>query len=307
MSGVARGYIEVTGTAVTMPFTRVEGREPGPHLFVTGGVHGGEYPGIEAAIRFAGMLDPDTLRGRVTTVHMTNPPAFYAKTQYVVPLDGRNLNREFPGLATGTVSQRMAHAVFQLARAADAWVDLHGGDIHEALVPFVIYSPLGAPPVAERSRAMAFAYGIPVLVESASIEGGSYATASHHGVAAILAESGQVGQLDEAAVQTHLDGLRRILRLLGMTAGDPPSPGSPPEPPRVYTKNLWVQAPVNGLQYPAVEVGAEVREGQIGARIKNEWGEVVAEMAIPSNGRVLFQARSLAINAGDPLFAVIAP
>ena len=306
MSGTERGYLDVDGTAVKIPYTRVEGRQAGPHLLVTGGVHGGEYPGIEAAIRFASMLDPRTLRGGVTIIHMANPPAFYGKSQYVVRLDGKNLNREFPGSARGTVSQRMAYAVFQLARHADAWVDLHGGDIHEALVPFVIYSPLGNPAVAERSRSMAHAYGISVLVESASLEGGSYATASLNGIAAILAESGQMGQLDEAAVQRHLDGLFRVLHLLGML-DHPGLSEIPPDSHRVYTRNLWVHAPVGGLHYPAVRVGDEVRKGQIGARIQNEWGEVVAEMAAPSDGRVLFQATSLAITPGDPLFAVVAP
>ncbi|MGC8489347.1 MAG: M14 family metallopeptidase [Clostridia bacterium] len=304
MSAKTRGYIEVPGTDVQIPYTQVEGFEPGPRLLVTGGVHGGEYPGIEAAIRFAASLRPEEIRGTVTVIHLTNPPAFYGKTQYVVPLDGKNLNREFPGRADGTPTERMAYAVFNMARSHDAWVDLHGGDIHEALVPFVIYSPLGDPAVAARSQAMAHAYGIETLVESASIQGGSYATATAHGIAAILAESGQVGQLDERSVARHLDGLARVLALLGISAAGAPA-SVPPASPVVYTQNLWVRAPMRGLQYPVVEVGEDVVEGQVGARIQNEWGEVLAELPVPASGRVLFRATSLAITEGDPLFAVI--
>lgn len=304
MSSKMRGYIEVPGTEVRIPYTRVEGREPGLKLLVTGGVHGGEYPGIEAAIRLATRLEPDQIRGTVTVVHMTSPPAFYAKSQYVVPLDGKNLNREFPGRPDGSPTERMAYAVFEVAKHQDAWIDLHGGDIHEALIPFVLYSPLGDPVVAARSQAMAHAYGIETVVESASIQGGSYATASQHGIAAILAESGQVGQLDEPSIDRHLDGLSRVLYLLGLL----PEPGPvthPPETPVVYKENLWVRAPQNGLQYPAVHVGEQVIEGQIGCRIKNEWGDLIVELPVPATGRVLFQATSLAITAGDPLFAVI--
>jgi predicted deacylase len=271
---------------------------------VTGGAHGGEYPGIEAAVRFAASLRPEEIRGTVTVIHLTNPPAFYGKTQYVVPLDGKNLNREFPGRADGTPTERMAYAVFNVARNQDAWVDLHGGDIHEALVPFVIYSPLGDPAVAARSKAMAHAYGIETLVESASIQGGSYATATAHGIAAILAESGQVGQLDEISVARHLNGLARVLALLGISAAGGPA-SVPPASPVVYTQNLWVRAPMRGLQYPVVEVGEDVVEGQVGARIQNEWGEVLAELPVPASGRILFRATSLAITEGDPLFAVI--
>jgi len=305
VSGKLRGYLEVPGTAVRIPYTRLEGKAPGMRLLVTGGVHGGEYPGIEAAIRLAGRLDPDRLRGLVTVIHLANPPAFYSKTQYVVPLDGKNLNRAFPGNPGGSPTERMAHAVFEVARTHDAWIDLHGGDIHEALLPFVIYSAEGGPVVARRAKVMAEAYGIPTLVESDAIEGAGYAVAARHRLAAILAEAGQVGQLDETSVVRHVDGVFRVLVALGMLAA-PDAVTPPAEAVDVYTRNLWVRAPVDGFQYPAVRVGDTVREGQICCRIRNEWGELQAECAAPAQGRVLFHATSLAINAGDPLFAVIA-
>ncbi|MDP2958988.1 MAG: hypothetical protein Q8N53_21375, partial [Longimicrobiales bacterium] len=45
------GFLDVPGTGVRMPMTVVNGVEDGPRVLITGGVHGGEYPGIEAAIR----------------------------------------------------------------------------------------------------------------------------------------------------------------------------------------------------------------------------------------------------------------
>ena len=52
------GFLEVPGTPIAMPVTVVRGAAPGPVLSVTAGVHGGEYPGIEAAIQTARALDP---------------------------------------------------------------------------------------------------------------------------------------------------------------------------------------------------------------------------------------------------------
>ena len=207
-----RHLLAIPGTDIALPYTQIDGDAKGPTLLITGGVHGGEYPGIEAAIRFANALDPSRLRGRVYVIHLTNPPAFYGKSQYYVPLDGKNLNRVFPGSALGSVSERMAHRVSELARTSDFWVDMHGGDIHEALVPFTIYSDGGSPEVVAQSRQMAEAYGIARILESSSVAGGTYAFAATVGIPAILTESGQMGQLDEEAVQVHLRGLENILR-----------------------------------------------------------------------------------------------
>ncbi|MGH2404155.1 MAG: M14 family metallopeptidase, partial [bacterium] len=224
----ARGVLPVPGTGLQLPLTLAYGAQPGPLVLVTGGVHGGEYPGIEAAIRLARELDPTMMRGRVAIVHIYSLSAFHARLQYLVPEDGKNPNRVFPGKATGTVSERLAHVLMEtLVAGADAWVDLHGGDIHEELDPFTIYSDGAAADVVAKSRAMAEAYGIPHIIRSQSIAGGTYGAASSRGVPAILTEAGGVGQLDEGSVAVHLKGLRNVLRLLGVLPEEP-QPGPPP-------------------------------------------------------------------------------
>ena len=46
----------------------------------------------------------------VILLPLTNPTAFYAGTKQVVPEDGINLNRAFPGNAKGSLSARLAVA-----------------------------------------------------------------------------------------------------------------------------------------------------------------------------------------------------
>jgi len=74
-----RGWLPVTGTALRLPTTLAHGAEAGPTLLVTGGIHGGEYPGIEAAIGLACALDPAALYGSVIVVHIASPTAFQAR------------------------------------------------------------------------------------------------------------------------------------------------------------------------------------------------------------------------------------
>lgn len=298
-----RGFLDVPGTDIRMPFTDVPGLEPGPTLLVTGGVHGGEYPGIESAIRFAGALDPAHLRGRVKVIHITNPPAFYAKRQYVSPLDEKNLNRVFPGHPAGSPTERMAAVVMEFLADADFWVDLHGGDIHESLLPFTLFSEQGDAAVVAQAEAMARAYGIPHILRSSSIAGGSYAAAANRGIPAILTESGGIGQLDESAVAMHLSGLRRLLTYLGMLDGQSVEPVER----ALLTQFAWVSAPASGLYYSTVRPGQTVRQGEVGGRIKDAFGEWTTDVPVPQDGEVLFSVTSLAINQGDPVFAVAAP
>src|SRR4051794_3676827 len=219
-----RGWLPVPGTAIKLPLTLIHGARPGPTLLVTGGIHGGEYPGIEAAIQLARTPDPATISGSVMVVSIASPTAFQARMQYRVPEDGLNLNRQFPGRATGTVSQRLAACVMaELAARADAWVDLHGVDIHEELEPFTIYSAGAAPAVRDESARLAAAYGIRYLVESDSVRGGTYGAAAAIGLPCILTEAGGVGQLDPAGQAIHSRGLQNVLRALEMLPGAPES------------------------------------------------------------------------------------
>jgi len=292
------GFLDVPGTEARMPFTAVHG--DGPRVLITGGVHGGEYPGIEAAIRIARELDPGQVRGFVVVVHPVNLPAFHARRQYVVPDDGRNLNRQFPGDPAGSLSQRMAYTLMEVARSMDAWIDLHGGDIHEALVPFTIYSDVAEPDVAARSRAMAAVYGIPDVIASASVKGGTYSAAAAAGVPAILAEAGQLGRLDEDCVDIHLKGCRNVLRSLGVLPGEP----DPVEPVRALSRFEWCMAEQSGCWYPSVALGDTVLEGQPVGQVRDYFGETLREYVAPASGIVLFMVTSLAMNEGDPLLAV---
>lgn len=295
------GFLDVPGTGVRMPLTVVAGAGDGPRVLITGGVHGGEYPGIEAAIRLARELDPREIRGSVVVVHPVNLPAFHARVQYLVPQDGKNLNRQFPGNALGTVSERMAHALMtEVVRGADAWVDLHGGDIHEALIPFTIYSDAAEQDVAAASRAMAEVYGIEYVLASATVKGGTYSAAGKAGVPCILAEAGQVGQLDEESVAVHLRGCRNVLKHLGALAGDPE-----PAPPIHLLRSFdWLFSGRTACWYPSVEIGQQVEKGEPVGVVRDYFGVTLEEHRAPSSGVVLFLVTSLAINEGDPLLAV---
>ena len=283
-----------------LPMWLINGSADGPTLVVTGGVHAAEYASIAAALELGRSLEPAGLRGRVIVVPVMNMPAFAARSIYVCPLDGRNLNRVFPGNASGTASEQIADWVFRnVISQANFYVDLHGGDLVEALVPFTIFNRSGNERVDQKSFEMAKIFGIRYLVCSET-PGSTYCAASRAGIPSILAESGGQGIWRPEDVTLHTDGVRRLMRHFDMSDGDTLKPA----PFTLLERFLWLRSEHAGFWYPAASVNDEVKTNQNLGCVKNCEGDILQEAISPADGVVLFTVTSLAINKSDPLLAV---
>lgn len=295
-----KGYVEVPGTPVKIPVTLINGAGEGKTVVITGGTHGGEYPGVETSIRIAKELEPADVCGRVAVLHPVNVPAFFAKSQYVGPYDGKNLNREFPGLATGTVSQRIAYFISsELFSQADFYMDLHGGDIHEELAPFVIYSKLGDEAQVQLALDGAKATGIKYVAGSVSTTG-TFGCAMTMGVPGFLAEIGNLGLWSEAEVEQYLAGVRNVLRMLNVIEGEVKEN----KEAVILDRMEGLNAAHTGCWYPCVTIHDVVKTGQKIGEIRDCFGELLGEYYAPCDGVVLYVIRSLAINDGDPIIAL---
>jgi predicted deacylase len=303
----ATGYVEldVGGSTVAIPVVLVNGTRPGPRVAVTAGLHGCEYVSIAALRQVANGLDPADVSGCLVAVLVANPTAFAARSIYLNPLDGRNLNRAFPGNAAGTASERIADwIVREVMTGSDAFVDMHCGDMNEALVPFSGIEETGDPAIDDLARAMAAAYGLDYLVVG-SLHGPGAATtiATGLGIPAVLGEVGGQGLWPAADVARHADGLRRVLAAVGLrsSAGDPPAPAT-----RRLDSDIWLRSDVAGFWHVAVRPGDTVRAGQPLGEVQDPFGVVLQAVTAPADGTVLFIVSSLAMNAGDPLLAIVA-
>ena len=278
-----------------LPFGLLEGPEPGPVLLVTAGVHGAEYCSIEAALRLL-RIDPAILRGTLLVLPILNGGGFRARSIYVMPEDGRNLNRMFPGRPDGTASEKLAHwLVTAVYPRADAYLDLHGGDLSEALVPFSLF-----PSGSAASETLAGVFGLPVAV-AAGGEGYTINAAGRLGVPSVLAEVGGNGLWDEAGVAQLADGIARVMGHLGMIA----SARVPPARPAPRTVTMWVpSAPHDGLWYPAKDLSDPVEAGEVLGEIRDVFGTVLATVRSDRAGSILYRLTSLAVNRGEALLGV---
>jgi predicted deacylase len=285
-----------------LPCFVARGPHDGPALSLIAGIHGCEYSSIAGVTRFMRSLDTSELRGTITAVPIVSLSSFRARTPFVVPEDGKNLNRCFPGTYEGTFTDALARAVFDaLIEQADVLIDLHGGDQVEDLAPFTLYD---ASPVEGEARSLAIAFGLPYVLRSAPssapIGGTTSSAAAAAGVPAVIAEVGGRGLLEESAVRMHVGGLERALRQLEMLPG---------EADEVFGQQhvgrfVWLRAGVEGWWEPSVEAGALTGVGERLGVVRNLYGDVVEEVVSPEAGVVLFLTTSPAVTADGLLLGL---
>jgi uncharacterized protein len=286
-----------------LPCMEARGAADGPHLCLLAGIHGGEYSSIAAVIRFMNELDTSALSGRITAVPIVSLTSFRTRTAFVVPEDGKNLNRCFPGSAEGTFSEALARHVFdELIAPSDVLIDLHGGDMVEALEPFTLYDEST---VSEQAHGLAVSFGFPYVVRSragdAPIAGTTSAAAAAAGIPAVIAEAGGRGLLEEDAVTLHLDGLGRALAHLGVL----PESGAPAVgPQQLVDRFLWLRSSDEGWWEPVVSAGEVVSAGSALGVVKSLFGDVIEEIVAPDDGVVLFLTSSPAVTADGLLLGL---
>jgi predicted deacylase len=225
-----------------------------------------------------------------------NPSAFWERAAYVSPVDNLNLNRVFPGKPKGSYSERLAHHLVERAmHHADAFIDLHGGDIPEALVPFNIWYETGNAAVDRKSLAMAEIYGAPAIItqrsEGVPVAGLAYATAAMLGVPAMIAEDGGAGQYDSAVAVRMLEGVENVLRSLEVLDG----PARNVPSPRRFERFSWIRSREAGFFRSEVKIGEEIAAGRKLGVLVDFYGQPTEEVISAEKGQILFLVVSAAI------------
>lgn len=309
----AHGWLTIGETPagpLRMPLVLINGRDDGPVLCLTAGVHAAEYAPIDAAMRLLQLTRPEALRGAVIGVPVTNMRMFEHRAGFVSPLDGLNLNRIAPGRRNGSISEILADVLLrEVIGAAEYHVDLHAGDLGELLLPFAGYARTGRVELDRQGEALARAF-TPRLISLSTPEsaippfpGSLNFCAAHNGVVSILGECGGNGTLEEADVKTHIDGVQNIMRYLGMIDGAAPTnAGGDGEERFIAARDrIVVRATRSGLLRLSVHIGDQISAGQEVAQIRNVFGDVVEVVRTPGAGIVGLIWAHKVVNTGDPV------
>lgn len=247
-----------------LPIAVINGA-PGPTALLFGGNHGDEYEGPVTLLNIAHTLEPDNLCGRVIIVPMLNRPALAAGTR-LSPLDGKNMNRVFPGRADGTITEMIAHYVTTvLFPLADLVIDIHSGGRSAHFLPLVCIHHV---PNHEQLRSMidlALAWGAPYVLLYRDVAGTGLlpGEAERLGKLTLGTEMGSAAQFGVDMLSLTERGVRNVLRQARILTDQTPDP--PPASVQIMAADQYddyIMATVSGIFEPFVEMGAWLVAGQ---------------------------------------------
>ncbi|KAI8618552.1 hypothetical protein BC830DRAFT_1108289 [Chytriomyces sp. MP71] len=313
---------------VRVPVIVARGVNPGPVLGITAVVHGNELNGVPCIHRVITDIDVHKLNGTVVAVPCVNVPGYLRFTREFS--DGKDLNRLFPGSETGTASQIYAHAILnKIATHFDYLIDLHTASFGR-VNSYYVRSDLNDPV----SAALAKLQQPQIILHNSGQDGTLRSACSTRGIKAITVEIGNPQLFQNQYVHWSYMGVMRILTYLGMF---PPLEVEPPisgdddvwmdpevlakrvsniaidgesaaqkpilyhQPPNtiICSKGFWIYTKTGGVLevYPAVNT--VIRKGDLIARIKNIFGNIVDEIFSPSSGVTIGRSSNPVAMAGD--------
>jgi predicted deacylase len=279
----------------------VQGVEDGPTLWIQASLHGNEFDATIAVQRFIRAIEPKELRGTVIALPVANAAAHKAASR-ITPSDGKDPNRQFPGRANGSESERLAFALSSaIAARASTFIDVHSSTETFLGIDHAIYMA-GSGEVASTAADLARASELAVVWESTGgwLEGASYNWAAKQGIPSVLVDVGLL--TDVGAIDARVAGLVNILARLGMVRADSPRP---PVLQFVVRDPEWVIASSEGLIVDAQPIGAVINHGTPVFSTVDRTGEVIQTARCPEDhGLVITTRRIRRVAAGMEVISI---
>ena len=234
---------------------------------MTGANHGDEYEGPVALLDLAQRLRPEQVTGRAIIIPMMNYPAFKAGKRNS-PIDDGNMNRVFPGKSDGTVTEKIAD-YFQrtLLPISDYVLDIHSGGRTLEFVPFAAVHVLSDKAQQAKCVAAMEAFNAPYSLTLLEMDStGMYDTAAEElGKVFVSTELGGGGTTTADTVGIAKRGVTNFLMHAGILAGEPTS--HPSVHLDMPDESCYVTSESHGLVEPCVDLGAEVKAGDVLMRV----------------------------------------
>lgn len=282
------------GAPVRVPIQVIRAKKPGPRLLLTACVHGDELNGMGILRELLFGQPPPLICGTLIIVPVVNVFGLENHTRYLP--DRRDLNRTFPGSATGSITSRLANVIFsELVQQSDYLIDLHTAAVRRVNYP-TIRADLSNP----KARLLAESFGCELLVNNKGPLGSLRRCASDAGVPTILLEAGEVWKIEPGVVKVGVRGLLNVMKALGMVNGTPIKPLFQ----ITIGKSAWVRAEGGGTLSFAARPGDLVEKDQVIATVHNTFGTEKSQLVSPTNGIVIGVTTMPVARPGDAIYHI---
>ena len=284
-------------TPITLPVHVAHGKREGPTMFVSAAVHGDEVVGVEIVRRLLASKLLNDIAGTALMVPIVNAFGFIGHSRYLP--DRRDLNRSFPGNASGSLAAQLAHLFMsQVVERSDIGIDLHTAAINRSNLPQIRVDTTD-----ERALEMAMAFAPPLLKHASLRQGSMREAAASRGVPVIVYECGEALRFDEVSIRVGVQGVIRAMTSLGMLKRRRPASANQAEV-LISDQSQWLRASEGGIFRAYRTIGHHVASDDLIGVISDPFGETDREVRSPIAGLIIGRTNVPAVNQGDALFHI---
>lgn len=281
-----------THSEVSLPVHVLHGKQRGPTLFVSAGIHGDEINGLAIIRRLLQSKTLGKLKGTLLAVPIVNPFGFIQRSRYLP--DRRDLNRSFPGSAKGSLAGRIAHIFMEeIVCRSDYGIDLHTGSNFRTNIPQIRTDTSN-----HDNLELAKVFGAPMIIHSETRDGSLREAVSDKGVPVLLYEAGEALYFNEAAIRTGARGIIKVMRSIGML---PRLKVSSRQEPIISQKTSWIRASNSGVFDKKVKLGDLIQKGEPLGSINDPLGDDGESIPAPFTGVVIGLLTLPLVHEGDAL------
>jgi predicted deacylase len=279
---IHRRYIKLAedgvGLSIRVPVLIAKGNKPGPVVGIVAALHGNELNGIPLIHRLFRDLAPDKVRGTVVAVIVANVPGLLLHQR--VFNDGEDLNRIFPGRPDGNCSQVYAYNLLhRIVKRFDRLIDLHTASFGR-VNSLYIRANMDDPEMAKMARLVQ----PQIILNSPAPIQTLRGQAIEAGIPAITVEIGNPSRIQRDMVRTSLLGIKNLLRSWKVL----PGAITKHKVPTVYCKDsAWMYTDCGGFLETLPTVATIVEKGQVLARMRNIFGDIIREYHAPHDGVII--------------------
>ena len=225
----------------------------GKHIAIVSGMHGNEAGGVLAVNQLIQFLQTVEVTGCIDIYPVVNPVGVDQSSK-LNPLDHRDINRCFPGLSNGTISERIANVMFQATAMCSRVLSIHTGAAH--------VNDLTQIRCLEAEGALFQNLNVPLIWKKSQLDGriGLLGQCQLRGQKVLYCTSGSGNSVDLQSVNMQSHVLKSILHELNfITCVDSPEHKSRPQ---VFQGEMTEYRSVSGgFFHPRVSVGDRVQKG----------------------------------------------
>ncbi len=296
------------GNLGNLPVSVIKGEEEGPVFTIIAGVHGFEYPPIIAIQKIIKEIDISQLKGTLIIIPIANKASFFNRTPFINPQDQKNLNNAFPGNKNGSITEQIAHFITtNIIPVSDVFLDVHGGDACEDLIPFVCYynnqkKPDQTALAKKLSENSGFQYVVsyPYTISDTEPAKYTFKQAVQDGKTALSIECGKLGNVQKSNVELIKKGVYNMLSTMNMY-----TKGTGPHPKLIYRNSQdYIKSKVQGIFYSEYKAGDTVSKGDSIGYTTDEFGNVLEEYTASKDGIVLYMLATPPVDVNDTIMCI---